>query len=177
MAASSFEWPWEYNFPPFFTLQPNLDTREKQLQSWCSLILSYQKHIKSHTLDVVEMQTSSLFYNKSIERKLSLESIYLILDRLEKKGHIEWLDKSKKQCYLMWRTPQEWGNTIYKWAKEAGLVNTVCTFYELTDGDDTAGQEFHGLEPDLLVKALKVLESQGKAEIIEMDESRGVKFF
>ena len=30
-------------------------------------------------------------------------------------GHIEWKDKGRKQCLIMWRTPEEWGNIIYNW--------------------------------------------------------------
>ena len=37
--------------------------------------------------------------------------------------------------------------------------------------------EFTGLHEDILVKALKLLEQQGKAEIIAQDENSGVKFF
>ncbi len=55
------------------------------------------------------------------------------------------------------------------------MTNTVCTFYELTDGEDTRGQPFHGLERELLVKSLRALENQGKAEIFESED--GVKFF
>jgi hypothetical protein len=35
------EWPWQYSFPPFFTLQPHAPTREKQLEAWKHLVLSY----------------------------------------------------------------------------------------------------------------------------------------
>ena len=55
------------------------------------------------------------------------------------------------------------------------LVNTVCTFYELTEGDDTVGQPFHGLDREILVKSLRTLEKQHKAEIFETED--GVKFF
>ncbi len=30
-------------------------------------------------------------------------------------GHIEWKDKGRKQCLVMWRTPEEWGNLIHNW--------------------------------------------------------------
>ena len=35
---------------------------------------------------------------------------------------------------------------------------TVCTFFELTEGSDTVDQPFHGLDTDVLVKALKRLQ-------------------
>ena len=39
-----FQWPWQYSFPPFFSIQPNLDTRGKQIDAWKNLVLSYYKH-------------------------------------------------------------------------------------------------------------------------------------
>ena len=34
-----------YHFPPFFTIQPVLSTREKQLGQWRELILKYREYI------------------------------------------------------------------------------------------------------------------------------------
>lgn len=56
------------NFPfkILYRIQPNLETRKKQLEAWCSLVLSYQRHTKKYSLDVTEAQNSPLFHNKSI---------------------------------------------------------------------------------------------------------------
>ena len=35
------DWPWEYSFPPFFTLQPHHPSRQKQIQSWKHLVIAY----------------------------------------------------------------------------------------------------------------------------------------
>lgn len=174
---AEFEWPWQYAFPPFFTLQPNLDTRRKQLDAWSALVLSYLQYHKQHTLDINDAQSSPLFSNKKINRKLSLDMINTVLEELRKKGNIEWTDKGKRQCMVMWRTPEEWGKLIYKWAVDTGHTNTVCTLYELTEGDDTKNTEFHGIENWLLLRALKTLEQQRKAELISFDGNEGVKFF
>jgi len=61
-----FSWPWQYNFPPFFTLQPNAETEAKRLVAWQDLTLEYCRFHKIHTLDVQESLTSPLFLNKSI---------------------------------------------------------------------------------------------------------------
>lgn len=37
--------------------------------------------------------------------------------------------------------------------------------------------EFHGLEEWMLLRALQALQADGKAEIITMDDGKGVKFF
>ncbi len=67
-SLSSFQWPWQYDFPPFFTLQTNSDTRSKQTEAWCDLVLDYYRHIKSYSADVNEALSSPLFYNSKINR-------------------------------------------------------------------------------------------------------------
>lgn len=171
---ASVEMPWQYNFPPFFTIQPNRDTRKKQLEAWCRLVLDTQKQRKSHTLDVNEAQRS-IFSNKEINRKLPLDGIYMVLEELAKRGHLEWKDpKTKKECLIMWRTPAEWGKLVYKYITDRSMTNTVCTLFELSNGDETEGEEFHQLDDWLLVRALKTLEIDGKAELMGTE---GVKFF
>ena len=50
-----------------FRLQPNLDTRQKQIDAWMSLVLAYHRYHKKYTLDVTEIQSSPLFNNTSID--------------------------------------------------------------------------------------------------------------
>ncbi|KAM9772866.1 vacuolar protein-sorting-associated protein 25 [Syngnathus typhle] len=173
----TFEWPWQYNFPPFFTLQPNVDTRQKQLAAWCSLALAYYRHQKLYTLDVMEAQESPVFNNRKIKRKLSVEAIQVVFEELRKKGNLEWMDKNKSRCLVMWRRPEEWGKLMYNWVSKSGMNNTVFTLFELANGDDTEGEEFHGLEEWMLLRSLQALQTEGKAEIFSMDDGKGVKFF
>ncbi|XP_065833969.1 vacuolar protein-sorting-associated protein 25-like [Oscarella lobularis] len=177
----AFKWPWQYDFPPFYTLQPNVDTREKQIDGWCNLVLSYHRSNKLFKLDLKEASASPLFNNKKINRRLSEEAILLVLETLKNRGNLEWMDKQKAQCLVLWRTIDEWANIIHKWVCDGGLNNTICTVFELQSGDDTTSQEFHGIDLNVLHRALKLLEKQGKAEIISGSASdgsdAGVKFF
>uniref|UniRef100_A0AAQ4P142 Vacuolar protein-sorting-associated protein 25 n=1 Tax=Gasterosteus aculeatus aculeatus TaxID=481459 RepID=A0AAQ4P142_GASAC len=169
----SFEWPWQYNFPPFFTLQPNVDTRQKQLAAWCSLALSYCRHHKLYTLDVMEAQESPVFNNKKMERKLSIEAIQVVFEELRKKGEFSsWLDKNKSRCLVMWRRPEEWGKLIHQWVSR-GAFPAHAGLSERRGGR----KEFHGLEDWMLLRSLQALQTDGKAEIIIMDDGKGVKFF
>ena len=192
--ATKFEWPWQYNFPPFFTLQPNAATQAKQMEAWRQLVLSYYKHHKEYRLDVTEAHSSALFSNESIKRRLAMEDIRTVLDTLAKSGHVEWdnddnqkdneggkggKNVTKERCYVMWRTPSEWGDLIYKWIEQNGMTDTVCTLYELHSGDDTAQEEFHGIDINVLLKALQALERRGKAQVFTAEDPSevGVKFF
>jgi len=116
-----------------------------------------------------------LFHNKSINRQLTNEALMVVLDDLAAHGNLEWTDKSKSSFYVHWKSPTEWAQMLYSHASEKGLINTVCTFYELT-GDDVKGKEFYGLDATVLKKALQHLERQGKAALINFDGNEGVKF-
>ena len=72
-------------------------------------------------------------------------------------------------------SPEEWGSLIYTYVKDRGMTNGVYTFYELTEGSDTVGQKFHGLEKEILIESLKTLGRKRKTEIFAGNE--GVKFF
>ncbi|XP_054657336.1 vacuolar protein-sorting-associated protein 25 isoform X3 [Grus americana] len=215
----SFAWPWQYSFPPFFTLQPNGETRQKQLSAWCALALAYSQRHRLPAMTVREAQDSPLFANRRLQRilwglpppppgaphmsllpppaalspalpsqigerllnprpgKLPLESIQVVLEELRKNGNLEWLDKNKTSFLIMWRRPEEWGKLIYQWVSKNGLTNSVFTLYELASGDDTENEEFHGLDETMLLRALQALQQEHKAEIITLDDGRGVKFF
>lgn len=97
-----------------------------------------------------------------------------VLTVLEKKGNLEWHDKSRTSCTIVWKTPGQWADTIYSWIHQRGMVNTPFTIFELCHGEDTENQEFHGIEEHIFLSALRILEKRGKAELMG-DE--GVKFF
>ncbi|KAL5108489.1 Vacuolar protein-sorting-associated protein 25 [Taenia crassiceps] len=159
-----FHWPWQYDFPPFFTLQPNEETRRKQMDAWCQLVLSYFQSKKQLSVDVSTLMVSQceLFSNPKINRKANSQLIKAIFDELYRRGNLEWQDRSHKTASIQWRKASSWAADIEKWVRATGRGNSVCTIYEITDGDDTE-------------EALRYLEKRGKAEIMEGGE--GVKFF
>lgn len=174
---STFTWPWEYQFPPFFTIQPNLETRKAQLESWRSLILDFCQHHGIHQLHIRDWLNKPPFCNETIDRRLSLESIKIIVNSLVEKKFAEWVrGKDQETCIIYSRPPDGWAQIIYDYVKENSLHNTILTFYELLEGDSTKGREFHQLDEVVFLKALKILEKSGKAAIIEMDGIKGVKF-
>ncbi|GMF98714.1 hypothetical protein BVG19_g5218 [[Candida] boidinii] len=51
-STKKFEFPSIYNFPPFFTKQPNLQTWESQLSHWIRLILKYCEFYKIYAINL-----------------------------------------------------------------------------------------------------------------------------
>lgn len=150
--------------------------REVQLNTWSDLILKYQKSINQALLNVNDENTE-LFNNNEINRRLPVDGRLLILDQLERTAHAAPIDKKRNTWEIYWFTLDEWANQIYKWAIDNGMTGSVCTLFELTNGDHSTDQEFHGLDPGVLLKALKLLEQAGKCELISFDDNEGVKFF
>lgn len=48
---------------------------------------------------------------------LSQKDIMEVLSILEKRGNLEWQDKSKTSCTIVWKTAGQWADTIYAWVK------------------------------------------------------------
>lgn len=49
-------------------------------------------------------------------------------------------DKNKNVWEIYWHSLDEWGNMIYNWACENGMNNSVCTLFELINGENTVGE-------------------------------------
>ncbi|KAL5276693.1 VPS25 family protein [Megaselia abdita] len=169
---SDFEFPWEYSFPPFFTIQVHEATREKQLEKWVNLIKDYQKHTNSSNLSIGD--SGLLFQNQTINRQLPEDGRKIVLERMKKLGLAEPLDKDLSTWEVYWHTIPEWADILYNWAVENAKQNTVCTLFEITN-DET--QEFYKLDNAVLVKALRHLEKAGRCELINFGDSEGVKFY
>ncbi|KAK9883960.1 hypothetical protein WA026_004897 [Henosepilachna vigintioctopunctata] len=177
MADVEVNWPWQYSFPPFFTLQPHPETRSKQVSAWKTLILEYCKKAKIYTLDVREASQWPLFNNAAINRKLDSSVIISILSELAKNGNAAALDKGRNRWDIYWHTLEEWASIIYSYISDSGLQNTVLTFYEISNGADTESQEFAGMPIEVLIKVLRLLENDQKCELILSNDMQGVKFF
>lgn len=174
---STFSYPWEYQFPPFFTIQPNAETRKTQLEAWRALILDYCQHHKIHQLHLRDWLNKPPFYNESIDRRLTPESMKVVIGSLVERRLAEWIDgKDKETCLIYTRTPEQWAQIIYNYVKKNSLQNSILTFYEMLEDEDKKESEFHQLDEVIFLKALKILEKSGKAAVIEIDGNKGVKF-
>ncbi|KAL2170214.1 hypothetical protein VTG60DRAFT_5082 [Thermothelomyces hinnuleus] len=208
-SSSSFTFPPEYSFPPFFTRQTNLTTHHAQLTKWASLVLAYCRHHRIFKLslsgdttttssssettggdggEAAGPDTTELFYNRRINRRLSLADIREVIDFLRRDGRAEYVTAKGGSAesggsgggdvaWIYWRTPEEWASLVEGWVDATGQRGSVLTVYELVEGEGTRGSEFHGLDQELLLKALNVLVKRGKAQIFGQEDSLGVKFF
>ena len=175
---SKFKFPAIYSFPPFWTIQPAMESRRSQAQQWGDLIISWCKANNITEIKVDEALKTPLFENKSINRKLSQKDAQFFLDQLVQKQNAEWMDEKHTKCKIIWRKPAQWGTMLHQWAHKNSSEGVVFTFYELREGDDTQGEAFHNMDQQQMTEAVKYLVSKGMAVFYEspnFDEC-GVKF-
>ncbi|KAL7791977.1 ESCRT-II complex subunit domain-containing protein [Trichoderma ceciliae] len=199
MASPDFAFPREYFFPAFFTRQTNLTIHHAQLTKWSSLILSYARHHRLFRLTLSAAADSDLFFNRKLDRRLNPPDIREVVDFMRKDGRAEFLragsgggggggDGSSSSAtaaaaaggdvvLLYWRKPEEWAALVEAFVEETAQKGSVLTVYELTEGENTRGTDFHGMDNEVLMKALNILVKRGKAQIFGSEDSLGVKFF
>ncbi|PLB46741.1 ESCRT-II complex, vps25 subunit [Aspergillus steynii IBT 23096] len=183
-----FPFPPTYNFPPFFTPQPNRSTRSAQLQKWSALIQAWCRHHRTFRLSIIEAVESPLFHNATLRKRVSLGDARDIVDWMaagaDEDGsagggkRAEWVDANQRSvAWIWWRRPEEWAGLVADWVENTGQKNVVLTVYELLEGEATISQEWHGMDPDVMLRSLNVLVKRGKAQVFGSEGQEGVKFF
>jgi ESCRT-II complex subunit len=133
--------------------QEHQETWAKQRALWIDLILRYCAHHRIFRLSLEETTTetsptvgivsgSTLFHNKSINRKLDPVVQREILDHMVKKGQAAWrreppASSSKSPfcvCYIYWKSLNEWSEIIYHWVS--------CLFASLRVSRTSLGRDF-----------------------------------
>lgn len=64
----------------------------------------------------------------------------------------------------------EWASIIHTFARTYGLSDSVMTLDDLSNGDDVRGTELQGLHREVVTRALRVLEGQGRARSVGVGE-------
>lgn len=150
------------------------------MKLWCDLILDYCRFYKIHELDLEEaLSTSPMFNNKTINRRLNMETLKHIFSELIAHGNAKWLSKDEKRARIVWRTEEQWGNVLYNYVTERSMFNVVCSIYELREQDTVEDQEFYMLDIHVFMAALAVLQKKGLCQVFEgsTEDSTSVKFF
>lgn len=181
---AKFEFPVYASYPPFFTLQPNLTTRARQLELWTDLITSYCAHYRIFKLSLSSLP-ADLFRHATRDRALKPADVRAVLDHMSQPAvgpRTEWIppatrSESSTSCYVYWRALSEWADAIYAWVDETGQKGAVLTVYELREGEAVQSQAWRDIDEALLRKILNVLVKRGKAQVFGQEENAGVKFF
>ena len=138
LSSNTYKFHPYYSYPPFWTLQPTIQTREAQFKIWSSIILTYCRHHHLWRLTLVEALNTPLFRNLKLQKWLTLLEAREILDwmtRDEGARRAEWRGREgeKGSCWIYWRRPEEWADTLSTWVRYglASLKHSVAYFLGL----------------------------------------------
>ena len=160
------------SWPPFYTLQPNLDTQAQQLSLWSQAFLEFAK---SNRLFVATLESfSPLTRNSEINRSLSEELKESIFRYMKKQSFVA---SEGLSMLVFWQKPETWAEKMYHWAVNSGRIGTVETVEGLVSGDETTQEEFYGMPVNFALHVIKTLEKTRKAEMFQVGDGFAVKFF
>ncbi|KAI3645465.1 hypothetical protein MP228_008393 [Amoeboaphelidium protococcarum] len=175
------ELPAIYSFPPFFTKQPTPQSWIKQRDSWTNLLMNHLKDQKRFKLTLNQYSGLEIFSNTNIQRKASTDLINALYKHLLDVGKFQ-IDRSDKisSVFVLWQSVDEWAEYMLQWASVRHMQGQILTIYELTQGDETTMEEFYGMEFNLMIMVLQVLERKSKVQILKSSNGdvteTGVKF-
>ena len=168
--SGGFEPPKHWGFPPFFTLQPTEETRLKQLRLWRELVLAY--HERQGLYSMGAPSTFPLFRNDALNRQLSPEGVEAVVRSLLEAREAEWEDaETRTNLLIFWKTPEALAREIAQWA--AQTLTKFDSIVPVVDIHNDETSPFYGVDEALVLRALEVLEREGKLLLIDRV---GVKF-
>ncbi|KAG2103109.1 ESCRT-II complex vps25 subunit [Suillus discolor] len=178
---SGFLLPSIHSAPPFFTEQPNQSTHAHLTEKWIHLILTYARHKRLFVLRVEDAEVpggewDEILRNERINRRILpqyLSSLMAIM--VAKNLAVYEPSKQTRAVLLYWRLPEEWADVLHSWATATGQLNTILTFYEISD--PPIQSPLSGIPIPLLRRAITILSRSNRAQIIGVADGEGVRFF
>jgi ESCRT-II complex subunit VPS25 len=179
--ASGFLLPSIHFAPPFFTQQPNTATQAVFTEQWTRLLLAYARHRRLFTLRLEDAEVpggewDEVLRNPRINRRLMPSHLAHVLGiMIDKDLAVYEPAKQTRAALLYWRLPEEWADVLYEWVTNTGQLNTILTFYEISD--PPVSSALSGIPESLLRNAIAVLAKSGRAQLISISGGDGVRFF
>lgn len=159
-------------WPPFYTLQPNLDTQAQQLALWSQVFLDFAK---ANRLFVATFESfNQVSRNSEINRSLSEEMKENVFKYMKKQKLVA---SEGLSLLVFWQKPETWAENIYQWAVNTGRIGSVETIEGLVSGDETVQEDFYGMPVNFALHVIKTLEKTRKVEMFQVGDGFAVKFF
>ncbi|KAG1812913.1 ESCRT-II complex vps25 subunit [Suillus subaureus] len=178
---SGFLLPSIHSAPPFFTEQPNQNTQAHLTEQWIRLILTYARHKRLFVLRVDDAEVpggdwDEILRNERINRRIPPSYLSsLMASMIAKNLAVYEPSKQTRAVLLYWRLPEEWADVLHSWATATGQLNTILTFYEISD--PPIPSPLSGIPIPLLRRAITILSRSNRAQIIGVADGEGVRFF
>ena len=167
-----------------YTIQKNLDTRERQMTMWKNLIFDFAKSQNTYVLTFSELFNSPICCNSAINRRLKMDSIREIAKWMVDNKFADFTanqteGNEQDKIFVYWRSLQEVAQAIFKWAKDGGKIGSIETVLDIIEDEFQKGEMFYKMPIEMVLNALYLLQDEGKAQVIysENTDSYAVKFF
>eukprot|EP00826_Nyctotherus_ovalis_P047355 TRINITY_DN543_c0_g1_i12.p2 TRINITY_DN543_c0_g1~~TRINITY_DN543_c0_g1_i12.p2 ORF type:complete len:182 (-),score=77.46 TRINITY_DN543_c0_g1_i12:48-593(-) len=160
-----YNFPEYYNWPCFFTIQLNKETKQTQLKLWEELISKYSEAKKIHTWGVTELFSSELCHNKELSRRLTRSDFDAVLDYMLKSGAAAYSTSAKDKITVYYKTVKDYADAIYKWALETGRMNSVESIVDIATSSENNTEIFYKVPVEIIKSACEELQKQRKAEV------------
>ncbi|KAH8100532.1 ESCRT-II complex vps25 subunit [Cristinia sonorae] len=177
---SGFLLPSIHAAQAFYTKQRNQQTQAIFTENWSRLILAYARHKRLFTLRLEDAETSGnpwdeIFRNTRINRRLFPNHLsHILQDMVSKNLAVYDPPKQTSSVLLFWRTPEEWADVLYEWADSTGLMNSILTFYDITE--PVVPSQLSDIPVAILRRAINVLVKVNRAQLIAVADGEGVRF-
>lgn len=165
--------PQIYEFPPLFTWQPNISTRQAQLRLWQDIIVDWS-HATGNTRVT---RSSDIFENPRIHRSLRGDAIVEILGEVVKNGLAEYVSpKEKDSINVYGMSPASVASLIKKWSDDYGYGDNVVTLFEITEGELPGLERLAGVDLLTIRRGVEVLVKRHEGAAMEEEgEIVGIK--
>lgn len=146
------------------------------------LLLAYARHRGLFILRIEDAEQSGaewdeVLRNRRINRRLKPAQLADIIGIMVSKNLAVYEPpKQTRAVVLYWRLPEEWAEVLHEWATKTGQLNTILTFYEISN--PPVPSALSGIPESLLRNAISILaKSGGRAQLISISDGDGVRFF
>ncbi|KAG1771542.1 ESCRT-II complex subunit-domain-containing protein [Suillus occidentalis] len=173
--------PSIHSASPFFTHQPNQNTHAHLTEQWIRLILTYARHKRLFVLRVEDAEVpggdwDEILRNERINRRIPPSYLSSLMAALVAKDLAVYEPAKQTRAVLLhWRLPEGWADVLHSWATATGQLNTILTFYEISD--PPIPSPLSGIPIPLLRRAITILSRSNRAQIIGVADGEGVRFF
>ena len=97
------------SWPPFYTLQPNLDTQSQQLALWSQALLDFAKANRLYIATIESFDR--ITRNSEINRSLSEEMKENVFKYMKKQ---KFVVSEGLSMLVFWQKPETWAELIYQ---------------------------------------------------------------
>ncbi|KAG6330790.1 hypothetical protein ID866_8301 [Astraeus odoratus] len=176
---SGFLLPSIHSAHPFFTEQPNTATQCTFDEHWTRLILSYARYRHLFILRVEDAEVAGgdwdeILRNERINRRILPNYLASLISKLVSRNLAFYEPpKQTRSVVVLWRLPEEWADVLHSWATATGQLNSILTFYEITD--PPVPSPLSGIPVSLLRRAITILTRSGRAQVIGVADGEGVR--